>query len=539
MLPGRPITPAGILVMVRRHAWFIALPPLLAGFCALIYSSQIRDVFQAEMLVSIVSQRVPTEFVQSTVTLRTEERLDALSIEVLSRKNLELMIAEMNLYPNEREGRPLDDVVSLMRSSIDVGLEPVRRGPRGPEPPHAFHVRFSYEDPAVAADVTQRIGVAYVEQNVADRGALANATDKFLQNQLEAARARLEEQEKRLEAFRERHGNALPTQMPSNMQAIQTKQLQVQALIESTARDRDRKQMLERLYREAAKEAANPPTSVQPLAPETGSGVPAGGSARQRLETARASLTALELRYRPEHPDVVRARRLVAELEPVAKEEANQATRPAAEDREPAAVVDPTRREQLAQMAAEIESLDRQASFKESEERRLRQEIAEYQGRVEAVPGLESEWTALTRDYRTNQDAYTSLLAKADASRVAVKLEENQIGEQFKIVDPARVPARPVSLVRAQVNGIGFGVGLLVGLLMAAIREFRDRSFWSDADVLEILELPVLAVVPQIVTERERARQRSRQWMWSIVGATCVAGVAYVTWALKLWNTVI
>ena len=76
------------------------------------------------------------------------------------------------------------------------------------------------------------------------------------------------------------------------------------------------------------------------------------------------------------------------------------------------------------EMRAEIESLDRQIAFKEGEERRLRAQIGDYQARLEAVPGIESEWIALTRDYDTLQDTYRELLAKSENSKMAASLEQ-------------------------------------------------------------------------------------------------------------------
>src|SRR5690606_9078973 len=140
-----------------------------------------------------------------------------------------------------RARMPINDVIAIMRNDLVVGLEPVRRGPRGPEPPHAFHVRFTYEDPQTAALVTEKIGAMFVEQNARGRGALAAATNAFLESELDQARKRLEEQERRLEAFRERHGKELPSQLQSNLEAARGLQLQVQSLVESIARDRDRK----------------------------------------------------------------------------------------------------------------------------------------------------------------------------------------------------------------------------------------------------------------------------------------------------------
>jgi polysaccharide chain length determinant protein (PEP-CTERM system associated) len=425
-----------------------------------------------------------------------------------------------------------------MRQSVETPLERPRQGPRGPEPPHAFHVKFTYPDPNVAARVTQRLGTLFVDHNTRDRGALANATNQFLETQLAEARTRLEAQERRLEAFREQHGSELPTQMQSNMQAIQSTQMQIQALVESIARDRDRKLMLERLLSDAENEPiVTPPSPLPQVQTSAGDAPPANMSSRQQLQAARESLARLELRLRPEHPDVIRTKRLISELEPKA----------AVEDAEPVSDLLPPattreeamRRERLSQMRAEIESLDRQTRFKESEEQRLRAVAAEYQRRIEAVPGVESEWSVLTRDYDTHQAAYKDLLSKSEAARVAMDLERRQIGENFRILDPAGVPVTPVVSPRRQINGIGFAVGLFFGVGLAAFLELRDSTFRSESDILDVLSLPVLALIPYVENASERRRRRRRQLLISFAASIAVCGAAYVTWTMKLWKSVL
>lgn len=551
MLPGKQLDPASILKILRRRIWLIAIPPAVTFFAALLYSSTVPDMYQADMLISMDPQRVPDTFVKSTVaTLETDRRLDALTVQVLSRTALQEMIKSHDLYPERRQEVPIEDVVAEMRRNISVDLE--TSSPRRGEPasPSAFHVRFTYGQPEIAAKVTQELGMLFVEQNSRDRGALAGATNKFLESQLSEARKKLEKQESRLEAFRQRYGKELPTQMNSNMQALYTAQLQAQSLVESIARDRDRRQMLDRIYREAVAEPPQPvPTTAAPPA-SSGSAVPAGASFQQQLATAQAALQDLKLRYKPDHPDVKRGERLVAELKVKAADEAQAATAAAnaaaaganATADEPPQVLSPmdaTRRENLRQMRAEIESLDRQATFKENEERRVRAEIAEYQRRIEAVPGLESEWVALTRDYDTEQQAYKDLLAKSTAAQVSANLEEQDIGERFRIVDPAIVPVRPLPAIRAQVNAIGLGLGLLLGLGVAALLEIRDSSFRDEAEIVAVLALPVLATVPRIQTVDEKRRLQWRRWAFSVAGIASLAVASYVAWTLKLWKSLI
>jgi uncharacterized protein involved in exopolysaccharide biosynthesis len=440
----------------------------------------------------------------------------------------------------------MQDVVDLMRRDVNVDpvIGQVRTGRDGGRDAEAFYVRFTYAEREIATRVTERLGGLFIDLNAKDRGQMAEATNQFLQSQLAETRRQLEEQERKLEQFREQHAGRLPSQLDSNMQAIQSTQLGIQALVESLARDRDRKLMLERLYSEAELElstlAATPPPVPAASRPSADAAEPAGLTPQQQLASAREALGRLQLRLTDEHPDVVRTKRIIAELETRVTEESGQ---PAADQTTPAAVpMSPdvaARRERLRQARAEIDSLARQITFKEGEENQLRETLALYQQRIEAIPGVESEWIALTRDYDTQQEAYKGLLAKSEQSRVAVELERRQIGEQFRVLDPARPPVRPTGVKRIQVNGIGAAAGLLLGVALAAFLEFRDRTFRTLQDVHEVLQLPIVAQVPFVMLDLDRAHQRRMRLMTSAAVMLVAVAGGYGFWALELWKFVV
>ena len=173
MLPTKSFTIAELPTIVKRRLWLVVAPPAILLFASLLYSSTIPNLYQSEMLIAIIPQRVPDAIVRTTVTQRADERMDEISVMVTSRTNLEQMIATKGLYTKELTRSSMNEVVGRMRNALVVGLEPQRRGPQGPEPPHAFHIRFSYSDPAVAAEVVQHIGKVFVDQNARGRGAVS------------------------------------------------------------------------------------------------------------------------------------------------------------------------------------------------------------------------------------------------------------------------------------------------------------------------------------------------------------------------------
>src|SRR5690606_32779424 len=99
---------------------------------------------------------------------------------------------------------------------------------------------------ATAQKVTARLASLYIEENLRDRANLAESTSSFLESQLEDAKVRLLEQERKLEEYRRRYAGQLPSQLGGNLQAIQSSQMQLQSLSESMNRARERRHLVER-----------------------------------------------------------------------------------------------------------------------------------------------------------------------------------------------------------------------------------------------------------------------------------------------------
>lgn len=540
MLPGRKYTLNSLVAMLRRRVWLVIVPVFLGALGGLLYSRWAPSLFSSDAVVQVIPQRIPESYVQPTVTDRVEDRLTALSQQVLSRTQLEKVILEFNLYPRERQTKPMEDVFELMLKRVQIAPLEQRRNARvvGVD---AFRISFDYADAQVSQKVVEKLASFFIDRNAVERGSQADLTSQFLDAQLGDARTRLEAQEKKLEEFRERNAGRLPTQMQTNLQAIQNTQMTLQAMVESLARDRDRKLMLERLYSEADTEAMVTAASASgPAADFDPTGGVAGLTAAQRLGQARNAFEQMKQRLKPEHPDVQRMAKLIGDLEKAAADEALQT--PLSREAALANAATPEevrRRDRLREMRVEIESLARQIAFKEGEQKRLQGLVAQYQRRLEAVPGVESEWVALTRDYDTLQATYRELLAKSENSKMAANLEQRQIGEQFRVLDPPRLPLKPSSPNRGRINLIAVFAGLGVGFLLIGFAEIRDTSMRTEADVLGALDIPVLVLVPFEMTDADRRRVRRRRVLTA--AAVVIVGVATgaVVWHLRLWDFVV
>jgi LPS O-antigen subunit length determinant protein (WzzB/FepE family) len=108
----------------------------------------------------------------------------------------------------------------------------------------------------------------------------------------------------------------------------------------------------------------------------------------------------------------------------------------------------------------------------------LQVNLEEKRRQLSAHDGRLAEWrrastgllpSDMAAEHEVLVESYRSLLRKADEARLAVNLERRQIGEQFKILEGARMPERPIGPNRALVTFRGALIGLLAGALMSPV----------------------------------------------------------------------
>ena len=515
MIPNKQYTFDTALEIARRRKWLILVPALVIALGAAAVIHNLPNIYRSESLILVVPQRVPESYVRSTVTTRIEDRLQAISQQILSRTRLEQIITDFGLYPRERARQELmEDIVERMRAE-DITIDIVKGD--------AFRVSYAADDPRLAMRVTERLASLFIDESLRDREILADGTNQFLATQLDESRRQLVQMENKIEEYKRLNNGELPDQMAANLQGQHNAEMALQSLGESLNRDRERRIAFERNVNLLVEEINTAPAPE----PKPGSEDMAK-TLEDELRIAQQSLLAVELKLKPDHPDVRRLRRNVDELEKrveAQRLEGSLVTKPAV-------VIDPEQKRRLTDARAELENLDRQIQAKSAEEARLRGVVGMYQARIEAAPIREAELAALTRDYETLQQTYTSLLRKKEESQIAANLEKRQIGEQFKVLDPARMPERPASPNRPQLYLIAIAAALAIGIGLAAAAEYFDKTLRTESDVRAALNLMVVATIPNISGARVAARRWGRKAAITAGALSVLVMCAVVAWRL-------
>jgi len=442
------------------------------------------DIYRATATVLVERQNVAETFVKSSVSGELETRLQTISQEILSRARLAELIARLGLYPNLRDGAPIEGAIQKMRRDIVLELKGVQQT-NGRSATVAFALTYQGRDPDTVARVANALAAFYVEENVRLREQQAAGTASFLRLQLADAKKRLDEQEQLVSGFRMRHVGELPQQLAVNMATLERLQAQLDLNAANQLRAMDRREAV-------AKGRSEPDPVGSAVTPDAAVG---------SLAKLKQELTELRRRYTDKHPDVIALKAQIAALTRDGADEKSEVTAapPSARPADPPARLTPA----MSKIDAEIDALKVQ-------ERRVQQQMAGYQRRVEAAPQREQELQRLSASYETAKELHASLSKRYEDAQLAESMEQSQRGERFRILDLAIPPKQPAAPNRTLLLFVGLLAACGAAVAAMVVTEQFGGSFHRVDDVRALTTAPVLVSIPMIVTEADRRRAKWR-----------------------------
>jgi polysaccharide chain length determinant protein (PEP-CTERM system associated) len=469
-------------ILIRRR-WAVIVPAVVIGGLTVLIVFSIPATYQSTTLILVEAQKVPETLVRTTVTTPIEDRLQAISQQILSRTRLQRVIEKFDLYQSNaprpegwiakwwerfRYGRPAEsssapvtlDHVERLRRNIDIQV------PRGRNPGSIISIAFIGADPRTVMDVTNELASLFIEENLRVREAQAEGTTEFLENELQQMKVRLEAHEEALRSFKERSMGELPEQLETNLRTLDRLQIE--------------RQMLENSLKNAEDRYADLSRQLTGDAPG-GGGSPSTGAGR--LQALRTRLANLRTEYTEEYPDIVSLKKEIAAVEADLAAQTTTSTLPDMPGGDAGNA-------QLAEQRREIQTIRQRQQV-------VVAQIKDYEKRVERTPHREQQLAMVLRDYENVRRSYQTLLDKRQEAKIAESLERRQKAEIFRVLDPANFPERPYQPNRPLLILLGIAGGLVAGIGLAVFREQLDASIKTEADLVEASTgIPMLAVVP-------------------------------------------
>jgi polysaccharide chain length determinant protein (PEP-CTERM system associated) len=501
--------------MLRRRKRVALWTTGLFFLAALLLAAFLPNQYQSFTTMLVEPQTISKRLVEPGV----EEgdlvnRLHLMTMQILSRARLGRVIDDLKLYPEMAAEKTREEIIGFMRSQIWV--EPVF--PELETDPkrlkelqvNTFRLNFRHEDANVAAAVANRLANDFIDEHIRDRVQVSGDTAEFIEAELTRLATQLREIEAQIAQVKAENVGSLPEDRTAN-------ELQLQRALDSLRESQRRLAEAESdqgFYRQQA--------SMIRMTEGTNRGDVTGRAVTPGLRLQELEIMLGELRSRgltEKHPDVVAARAEMEQLQQRMTQDTGAGAPATAAEQEARAQAD------RAQLRAEAERQEIQ---------RLQQVIETAQARLGATPRVAEQIDALTRQYRSLSESFALYSNKRLDASVAANMERRQKGEQFRVLETAFASPVPVSPNRPLILIVGALLGAALGLGMAIVREATDSSFHAPRALQDGLRVPVLASIPKILLDSDRAAQRQRRrremLLASAVTSVCLltAGLGYV-----------
>ncbi|MEM6537323.1 MAG: hypothetical protein AAF668_06290 [Pseudomonadota bacterium] len=547
------LSPRDYIAIIKKRIAYFVIPFLCFLALGIVISIKLPARYEALGVILVESQQIPTDLIQSTVTGLADERIQIIQQRVMTRQNLLRIIERFDLFKDDLAKRSISEKVDIVRDNISVELVSAESGRRQRNATIAFKLAYSDKDPNQSLNVVNELITLFLDENVRTRTARASETTEFLESESDKLREELEALEAQVAEFKSVNANALPDNLTLNLDLLERSQNDLQRV------QADRK-ALEEEIRFIRIELAATQTGTTILPQATGVLSPA-----QQLSQARSELVSLRIQFSDLHPDVVatkdRIRALEAQLNPNTPRVRLRKELQAAQGRLSALLSTTTAdderiaetRDEIASIEQKLEALPLLSTVGQSDfdvqsarlegrmaaskaridvfvqaESDLRARVAELQDRILQTPEVERALATLMRDYENSRAKYEEIKSKQLGAQLAENLEEGRKAERFLLIEPPILPTEPTSPNRPALVAGSFVLAGGIGAAILALSQFLFGGVTSPSMLSQITRQPLIAVIPEIKTKADIAREKLRLKIYG--GAS--AAVPVVTLAL-------
>ena len=486
-----------ILEIGLRRKWWLIITSLIAFSVSFLVANSLPDVYEANSLILVEPQRVPTEYVRPVMTGSARSWLSTIRQQILSRSLLQKVVEEFGIgkvkpsdqpqtlvqkirarlgFPQKQNPKTQEEIIREMRENILIDTVGARSDI------DAFTLSFKHGDPQIAMLVTERLASNFIEANLEVREKFIEDTSEFLELELQRTRKSLEDHERKVGEYRNKYKGELPSQLTANLRTLDRLQLDIDTTRRSIKESKSQKAVLKK---------------------ELASGNPfsgASGSLGVQLVQLRQRLADLKSRYKDNYPDVILTQQ---EIERVVTRLSQKPTTSSPSEFE---AMSHEGRKSLRIIEMDLQKLL-------DKEETLSEKIALYEMRVDQAPLREQELMRLQRDYENTKSSYQSLLSKRLSARISENLEKRQKGEQFRMIDPPQLPTKPIKPNRPRIILLGLVAGLGLGIGLVILREQMDTSFHRQEDLEIATGFPVIASIPNHLLHVRKSNHMSPEYV--------------------------
>jgi polysaccharide chain length determinant protein (PEP-CTERM system associated) len=467
-----------------------------------LFVSSLPNEYQSDARVFVDTRSVLQSSLEGMVMGSNPELEVAMMAKtLLSRSNVEKIARAADLDITAKTDAEYSQLITDLTE--DINLQATRNE-------DIYTIVYSHESPELAKTVVQETLDLFVEGTLGNNRADSQTTARFFDEQIAEYELRLAKSEQRVADFRRQYSDILPLSgtFHGNLQSLRQQLEDTRLTIKETT------QQIESMKTQT------------PKAKQAADGLSVRNQSEQVLKTRyddriialEGRLDELKLRFTEQHPDVVESTNLLEALKE-AREREIQVYKSQETDDDSLNLLTESDRE----LRLEITRLEGLVASLKVRETDTVNKIEGLQSKIDLVPQVEAEETALNRDYGILKNQYEELLSRREATNLTESADRSSDDFQFRIIRPPLVPDEPTGPTRilfyTAVLVMGFGAGVGVAFLTSMLSPVLVRG----RQIQDLTGFPIWGAVSHLDIVKIKKRNRFRIAVFALSSGTIVA----------------
>lgn len=474
------------MLLELRAAWRYRWHALIVAWCVMIVGAvlifSIPNKYEANALVYADTDGLTNPLLKGVaVQPDVHQRLQIITHTLLSRPNLETVADKTGL--SARATTPADKDELLVKLGTAVHINDAGTN-------NIYTLSYADPDRQMAQKVVQAFLQILMNDTLGANSASADTAQNFLQQQVQDYSEKLNEAENNLANFQKANVGFIPNQGGSNyFMRLQAAETQLQTLQDQ--------------YHTAVTGRATTQQQMHAMASgPASSGIdPRTQEIDKQISSYQQQLSTLLLSYTDQYPDVISAKRMIAQLQNRREALKNNAAGTSAMGVISDNPVYQEMQKSLYTTQIQIQTLATQIDLQ-------KKQIADLKGQAGRITNVQATLQRLTRNYDTTKQQYDQLLERLNTAQLSQDATQSGNNLKFRVVNPPDAPLLPVSQNRGLLLLIVFTLAVAIGGGFAYFLHKIKPVFMSLSGLRQSSDYPVLGAVSLIVSRARHASLR-------------------------------
>jgi polysaccharide chain length determinant protein (PEP-CTERM system associated) len=463
------------------------------------YVTTLPDVYESDAQVFVDTRSVLQPILRGLAFgTNPEQEIQMMAKTLLSRSNVETIARESDLDITVTTDDAYNKLITNLTNDINLA---------GTGRDNIYTISYANQNPAMARTVVQETLDLFVEGSLGNSRRDVDTTTRFLDDQIAEYESSLSESEQRLADFKKQYAEILPGEgtFYNNLQSLRS-------LLESTE-----------LTIKETQQQINAMKGQTRQAQKAADGFGVRSNDGEQVLTTRyddrilgleGRLDELKLRFTEKHPDVIESQNLLDALKEQREKEINAFMAQDTGDT-PSMMTESDR-----QLRLEITRLEGQLASLGVRKTDTARKIEDLQSKIDLVPQIEAEQTALNRDYGIKKQKYEELLSRRESNDLTRRADVQSEDLQFRIIRPPLVASQPSGpkriLFYTGILVVGFGMGVGIAFLMSMIKPVLVRG----QQLTDLTGFPIWGMVGHLDIVKIKKRNKMRFLIFALSSGT-------------------